>query len=44
MSGGTIFKAIAKLQIPETCDISALRKELEEIGSEMMVDISFTGL
>jgi glycine cleavage system regulatory protein len=44
MSGETIFKAAARLQIPETCAISELRKELEEIGSELMVDISFTGL
>lgn len=44
MSGEMIFKAVAKLQIPEGCAISELRKELEEIGSELMVDISFTGL
>jgi glycine cleavage system regulatory protein len=44
MSGERIFKAVARLQIPEGCVISELRKELEEIGSELMVDISFTGL
>ena len=44
MSGEMFFKAVARLQIPETCAISELRKELEEIGSELMVDISFTGL
>ncbi len=44
MSGETIFKAVARLQIPEACDILALQKELETIGSELMVDISFTGL
>jgi glycine cleavage system regulatory protein len=44
MSGEMIFKAVARLQIPETCSISTLQKELEEIGSELMVDISFTGL
>ena len=44
MSGEMIFRAVARLQIPETCAISELRKELEEIGSELMVDISFTGL
>ena len=42
MSGETIFKAIARLQIPETCVISELRRELEEIGSELMVEISFS--
>jgi len=44
MSGEMIFKAAARLQIPATCDISALRRELEEIGSELMADISFTGV
>ena len=44
MSGETIFRAIARLQIPETCAVPELRKELEEIGSELMVDISFTGI
>jgi glycine cleavage system regulatory protein len=44
MSGEMIFKAIARLQIPEDCAVSKLRKELEAIGSELMVDISFTGL
>jgi glycine cleavage system regulatory protein len=42
MSGETIFKAVARLQIPETCVISELRRELEEIGSELMVEISFS--
>ena len=42
MSGETIFRAVARLQIPETCVISELRRELEEIGSELMVEISFT--
>ncbi len=41
MSGDIIFKAAAMLQIPETCDVEELRKDLEEIGSELMVDISF---
>jgi len=44
MSGEMIFRAVAKLQIPETCAISELRKELEEIGSELMVEISCTGI
>jgi glycine cleavage system regulatory protein len=41
MSGEMIFKAAARLQIPESCTIAELRRELEEIGSELMVDISF---
>jgi glycine cleavage system regulatory protein len=44
MSGEMIFRATARLQIPETCAISELRKELEEMGSELMVDLSFTGV
>lgn len=42
MSGERMFSAVARLQIPESCAISDLRNELEEIGSELMVDISFT--
>ena len=42
MSGEKIFNAVARLQIPESCAVSQLRAELEEIGSELMVDISFT--
>ncbi len=42
MSGEKIFNAVARLQIPESCVISELRAELEELGSELMVDISFT--
>ena len=44
MSGEKMFNAIARLQIPETCNISELRRELEEVGSELMVDISFAGI
>jgi glycine cleavage system regulatory protein len=42
MSGEKIFKAFAMLQIPESCALSSIRRDLEEIGSEMMVDITFT--
>ena len=42
MSGEMIFKAAAKLQIPESCMLAALRSELEEIGNELMVEISFS--
>ena len=40
MSGEMIFQARAKLQIPESCSLAELRNELEEIGSELMVEIS----
>lgn len=42
MSGESIFQAMARLQIPDSCLIPELRRELEAIGSELMVDISFT--
>jgi glycine cleavage system regulatory protein len=41
MSGEMIFRATARLQIPNSCAVADLRKELEAIGSELMVDISF---
>ena len=44
MSGERIFRAMARLQIPENCTVPELRKELEEIGSELMVDITFAGI
>ncbi len=40
MSGEMIFRATARLQIPESCVLAELRRELEEIGSELMVEIS----
>ncbi len=42
MSGETIFTAIARLQVPESCVIAELRKDLEKLGEELMVDISFS--
>jgi len=42
MSGEMIFKAAAKLQIPESCILAAVRRELEKIGNELMVEISFS--
>lgn len=42
MSGESIFQAMARLQIPDSCFIPELRRELEALGSELMVDISFT--
>lgn len=40
MSGEMIFKATARLEIPESCVLAELRRELEEIGSELMVEIA----
>jgi glycine cleavage system regulatory protein len=41
MSGEMIFKAMARLQVPESCALPELRRDLEEIGSELMVEIVF---
>jgi glycine cleavage system regulatory protein len=40
MSGEPLFTANAHLKIPESCDISELRRELEKIGNDLMVDTS----
>jgi glycine cleavage system regulatory protein len=44
MSGETLFKARAKLSIPKTCDIAALRTELERIAEDLIVEISLAEL
>jgi len=44
MSGETLFKARAKLSIPQSCDASHLRRELEKIASDLIVDISLAEL
>jgi len=41
MSGETLFKASARLQIPEHCDVTALKKDLEKIAADLLVDVSF---
>ena len=41
MSGELLFKARVSLHIPAGCDLTALRRELEKIAAELMVDISF---
>ena len=44
MSGETLFKASARLQIPEGCDVAALKKDLEKIAADLLVDVSFADL
>jgi glycine cleavage system regulatory protein len=44
MSGEDLFKASARLQLPERCDIAALKKDLEKIAADLLVDISFSDL
>ena len=44
MSGETLFKATARLQLPEKCDLAALKKDLEKIAADLLVDVSFAEL
>jgi len=44
MSGEILFKAAARLQLPEGCDLAALKKELEKIAADLLVDVSFAEL
>lgn len=40
MSGETLFKASARLQLPENCNLAALKKDLEQIAADLLVDVS----
>jgi glycine cleavage system regulatory protein len=44
MSGETLFKASARLQLPDRCDLAALKKDLEKIAADLFVDVSFAEL
>jgi glycine cleavage system regulatory protein len=44
MSGEMLFKAHAKVHIPGSCDVSQLRRDLEQIAQELMADVSFEAL
>jgi glycine cleavage system regulatory protein len=44
MSGETLFKASARLQLPDHCDLVALKKNLEKIAADLLVDVSFAEL
>jgi glycine cleavage system regulatory protein len=41
MSGEMLFKASARLQLPERCDLAALKTDLEKIAADLLVDVSF---
>jgi len=41
MSGETLFKAGARLQLPEGCNLAALKTDLEKIAADLLVDVSF---
>jgi glycine cleavage system regulatory protein len=40
MSGEPLFKAAARLQLPEGCDVAALKNRLEKIAADLLVDVS----
>ncbi len=40
MSGEILFKASARLQLPEGCNLAALKKDLEKIAADLQVDVS----
>jgi glycine cleavage system regulatory protein len=44
MSGETLFKAAAHLQLPVNCDLAALKTGLEKIAADLLVDVSFVEL
>lgn len=41
MSGEDLFKAQARLQLPEHGDLAALKNDLEKIAADLLVDVSF---
>jgi glycine cleavage system regulatory protein len=44
MSGETLFKARAKLSIPESCNTAELRQELEKIAADLIVEFTIADL
>jgi glycine cleavage system regulatory protein len=44
MSGENLFRASARLHLPESCPVETLRKELERIGGNLLVDVSIEEL
>jgi len=44
MSGETLFKARARLSIPDSCDTAQLRQALEKIAADLIVEISLDEL
>jgi glycine cleavage system regulatory protein len=44
MSGESLFRAEARLSLPAQCDTGALRRELEKIAEDLIVEISLADL
>jgi glycine cleavage system regulatory protein len=41
MTGEMLFKATARLQLPEKCDLATLKREVEKVAADLLVDVSF---
>jgi len=44
MTGETLFKASARLQLPGNCNLGVLKADLEKIAADLLVDVSFEKL
>ena len=44
MSGEPLFKATVKIGLPEGCDMGGIRREIEEVAANLLVDISLEPL
>jgi glycine cleavage system regulatory protein len=44
MSGENLFRASARLLLPAQCDLAALKKELEKIAADLLVDVTLAPL
>jgi len=44
MSGETLFKARATLSIPDSCDAGQIRRQLEKIAEDLIIEISLAEL
>ena len=41
MGGGSLFRAWARLVVPESCDVEELGQALEDLANDLMVDMNF---
>ena len=44
MSGETLFKARARLSLPEACNAAEIRQKLERIAEDLIVEITLAEL
>jgi glycine cleavage system regulatory protein len=44
MTGETLFRAKARLQLPKSCSVAALRSELERVAGNLLVDVAIDEL